>query len=61
ALLKLNATALAAHLGIAVILVVLSVVFRPRRAIIRQARPMSHRVPAKNLAAARGGHQLWSN
>jgi len=60
-LLKLNATALDAHLAIAVILVMLPVLFRPRRAIARQPRPMSHRVSAENLTAARGGHQLWSN
>ena len=59
--LKMDVSALTAHLGIAVVLVMLSVLFRPQRAIARQARPMSHRMPAKNLAAARGGHQLWSN
>ena len=42
--LKLDATTLAAHLGIAVVLVILSVLFRPRRAVARLERPMSHRV-----------------
>ena len=59
--LRMDLTALVVCLGIAVVLVMLSALFRPRRAIARQVRPMSHRVPAKNLAAARGGHQLWSN
>lgn len=59
--LRMDLTALVVCLGIAVALVMLSVLFRPRRAIARQVRPMSHRVSAENLAAARGGHQLWSN
>jgi len=59
--LRMDLTALVVCLGIAVALVMLSVLFRPRRAIARPVRPMSHRVAAENLAAARGGHQLWSN
>jgi phytol kinase len=59
--LRMDLTVLVVCLGIAVALVMLSVLFRPRRAIARQVRPMSHRVSAENLAAARGGHQLWSN
>lgn len=59
--LRMDLTAVVVCLGIAVALVMLSVLFRPRRAIARQVRPMSHRVSAENLTAARGGHQLWSN
>jgi phytol kinase len=49
--LKLDATTLAAHLGIAVVLVILSVLFRPRRAVARLERPRSHRVfPGKRTS-----------
>lgn len=50
-LLKADMTVLAARLGFAVVLVMLTVLFRPRRVIARQARPMSHRVfPGKRTS-----------